>query len=277
MQPNRLQQKNDLFIKLGALFGPLQHLAEHSDEYDEQERAQTIARYSSKYSVLLHEFISFCEGQPGHRYVIEHVKFQGALEGVIQDLMGGHIALLVLVRNRLEQAKSAIAAVPVPRNAVILEAGTPFSTYCKLRDLCEAEATTELIWIDAYIADSIFHRYLRNVSPNVKITLVASEPRATAGKRDEQRWTAFLDISRLYAAERGPALYCLVVNQNLHDRWLLLDGKELYSLGGSAKDAGDKRYFTIAPLDCSPTNLQEIQTHIANGTEYFGPSTPNHL
>lgn len=277
MQLNRLQQKNDLLIKLGALFGPLQHLAESPDEYDEQEKAQTIARYSSEYSVLLKEFISFCEGQPGHKYVIEHHRFQAALEGVVQDIMGEHIELPILVRNRLEQAKSAIVAIPVPRKAVILEAGTPFSTYCRLKDLCEAEATGELIWIDAYIADSIFHRYLRNLSPKVKITLVTSEPRATVGKRDKQRWVAFLDISRLYAAERGPAFYRLVVNPSLHDRWLLLDGRKLYSLGGSAKDAGDKRYFTIAPLDCSPTNLQKIQTHIGNGTEYFGPSTPNHL
>lgn len=274
MSTDRLQQKNDLLIKLGALFGPLQHLAENPTVYDEHEKSQAIARYSSEYVKLLTEFTSFCEEQPGHWYVIEHGKFQDALEGMIRDFEHGPLS--VRVHNRLEQAKSAIVAIPIPRDAVILEAGTPFSTYCKLRDLCEAEATRELTWVDPYVADTVFHRYLRSVDGKVKVTLVTSEPRVTSSK-DRLRWNAFMDISRLFAMERGPDLYRLIINPDLHDRWLFLDGKRLYNLGGSAKDAGNKSYFTIASLDCSPGNIDKIRRHINDGTEYFGKNIPNHL
>ncbi len=46
---DRLQEKYGLFLKLGALFGPLQHLIEHPDQYNEQEKTQTIARYFNDY------------------------------------------------------------------------------------------------------------------------------------------------------------------------------------------------------------------------------------
>jgi hypothetical protein len=83
-------------------------------------------------------------------------------------------------------------------------------------------------------------------------------------------------VSRLFAQERGPDRYRLIVNPNLHDRWVVFDEKRIYSLGGSAKDAGYRDYFTIASVDASPANLQAIQDQINNGVEWFGPKCPNH-
>jgi hypothetical protein len=142
-------------------------------------------------------------------------------------------------------------------------------------DLCETDATSALVWIDAYLDASIFRRYLRDVQPQVRVTLVTSEPKA--GKHDKGRWAEFLDVSRLYAHEHDQAHYRLVVHRDsLHDRWILFDGKRLYGLGGSAKDAGNKQYFTLARLDGSPENLKVIQDHVDTGIEYFGPNTPHH-
>jgi hypothetical protein len=273
----RLQQKNNLNFKLGMLFGPLQRLIEKPDEYDEQERSQIIARYNLERETLLDEFREFCNTQPGHDYEVEYLKFYIALIGLTDDILYERDELPDIIPRRLSEALAAIDAIPIPRNSAILEAGTPFTTYCRLRDLCEAEATRELIWIDAYLDSNVFHRFLRNVRPQVSVTLVTAEPKKNGGNRDQRRWTEFLDISRLYAQERGHAYYRLVVHQGLlHDRWLLLDGKKLYSFGGSAKDAGNKQCFTISQIDSSAENLQIIQTHVDNGTEYFGPSTPQH-
>ena len=58
---NRLQEKYGLFSKLGALFGPLQRLVEHPEQYNEQERAQTIARFCDEYPKLKH---ALCELEP---------------------------------------------------------------------------------------------------------------------------------------------------------------------------------------------------------------------
>jgi hypothetical protein len=67
------------------------------------------------------------------------------------------------------------------------------------------------------------------------------------------------------------------VQPSLHDRWLVLDDKRIYNLGGSAKDAGAKDDFTISTVAPSQDNLAAISQHIRMGTELFGPSTPTHV
>ena len=161
---------------------------------------------------------------------------------------------------------------------MILEAQTPFSTYCTIKDLIESDADNSVVWIDAYMNSSIFHRFLRSIGDNVSVTLVSCEPKTTAAKHERNQWNSFLDISRLYALERGASRYRLVVHKGLlHDRWLLLDDKRLYLLGASVKDAGQRHYCTLTRLDGSTENLKRIKEHIDSGTEFFGSNTPQHL
>jgi len=152
----------------------------------------------------------------------------------------------------------------------------PFTAYCRLRELCEIDATNFLLWLDPYMDCSIFHRFLSAARDTVSVTLVTCEPKPNAGKRDKQRWTEFLDVSRLYSKERTPATYRLLLQSSLHDRWVVLDSKRIYSLGGSAKDAGNRDYFSISNVDASPENLAAISKQTTSGTEIFGPSTPTH-
>lgn len=270
---DRLRQKNELFIKLGALFGPLQHLVSHPDEYDEQERAEVIARYCAQWSPLCSEVKAFCNGQAGHQYTVQRHRFFNALSSLQSGLESGQ-ELSILIEQSLPKAQTAISEVPVPKTSEILEAGSPFTAFCKIKDLVEGDAAHELIWIDAYMDLSIFHRFLRGVAPGVAITLVTEEPRANSSRRDRDRWTGFLDVSRLFAQERSSNSYRLIVHNSgvLHDRWLLLDGKRLFHLGGSAKDAADRSYFTIGRLDASPASVGQIQLHVSSGTEYYGPN-----
>jgi hypothetical protein len=272
---DRLQQKDSLFVKLGALFGPLQRLIEQPDQYDEQEKAETLAQYFAEYPKLQAEFRTFSTGQPSHNYAIEFRKFFGALRSIENQLFQG-APLEAIVSEQMSIAQAAIDAVPVPRTSVILEAGSPFTAYCRLRELCESDVTTSLVWLDPFCDASIFHRYVASVRPQVPVTLVTSEAGPHTGNRDRTRWAEFLDVSRLYAQERGSVLYRLVVQPNLHDRWVVFDGKRIYALGGSAKDAGNRDYFTITGVEASETNLQSIQAHIDTGMEFFGPGTPHH-
>ena len=85
---DRLQQKNSLLVKLGALFGPVQRLIEHADEYDEQEKAETVARYCAEFPKLTVEFEAFSKGQPGHVYAIQNQRFSVALYEVQQQACG---------------------------------------------------------------------------------------------------------------------------------------------------------------------------------------------
>ena len=245
------------------------------DQYNQQERAETLARYFAEHHKLQAEFRVFSIGQPGHNYAVESQRFGMALNSILAHVFHGR-PLETFVREQLAIAQAAIDAVPVPATSVILEAGSPFTAYCRLRELCEADATTSLVWLDPFMGASIFYRYIASVRSTVPVTLVTSEPGLQAGVRDRTRWTEFLDVSRLYASERGPTLYTLIVQPNLHDRWAVFDDKRIYALGGSAKDAAQRDYFTITSVDGAPTNLQRIKNHISSGTEYFGASSPAH-
>ncbi|HEU5124631.1 MAG TPA: hypothetical protein VFW05_11275 [Verrucomicrobiae bacterium] len=272
---DRLQHKHSLFVKLGALFGPLQHLIAHPDQYDEQERAEVLGRYCAEYSILEKEFRDFVEGQPGHRYLIQYSEFSSALNSVRVRLTGKQ-SLEIVVNEEFTKAVSAIDAVPIPKTSVILEAGSPFTAYCRLRQLCEMDATTSLKWLDPYFDASVFHRFLSDVRPKVPVTLITCEPGTHAGKQNKDRWTRFLDVSRLYAQERGIASYRLVVQPSLHDRWVIFDSKRIYNLGGSIKDAASRDYFTITTIESTQSNLEAVENIIISGTEFFGPNTPIH-
>lgn len=272
---DRLNEKLDLLLKLGRLFGPMQQLAESPGEFDGQERAETIARYLSEHQSLIQDFARFSTGQAGHNYQIEYRKFARALGGVASRVDRGD-DLGAIVNEHLRIARDAVNAVPVPRSSVILDAGTPFTAYCKLRSLCEADATSSITWFDPYFGPDIFHRYLQFAADDVAIILVACEPGGNAGKKNIERWNQFLDVSRLFAGEKGIHKYRLLVATSLHDRWLVLDSKRIYALGGSAKDAASRDLFTIASVEGSAGNLQTITDTINAAAEWFGPSTSTH-
>jgi len=272
---NRLEQKSDLLIKLGGLFGPLLKLVEAPEQYNEQEKAETLARYFAEHIKFWYMFNSFCQGQPGHDYALESAKCSRAIY-MIKNYMLSGATLESVLDESFQAARSAIDAVPVPATSVILEAGSPFTAYCRLRELCEVDATSSLVWLDPYMSADIFHRYITAVRETVPITLVTSEPDSHTGGRNKTRWNEFLDISRLFAVERGAGLYTLIVQPNLHDRWVVFDKKRIYALGGSAKDAAQKDYFTIATIEQTPANLQSIQSQISSGAEFFGVNSPTH-
>jgi hypothetical protein len=273
-----LEKKSDLQFKLGALFGPLLRIAERPAEYDEQEVSEAVARYCYEYPKFFEEMKVFCQSQPGCTYQVEMNRMWMGLQGVMTDICHEQAKFSDVVIKRINQARAALNSIPVPRDSVILEAGSPFTAYCKIRDLCQADTTRELALVDAYIDDTVFHRFLRSVRADVAITLVTSDLRPGAGKKDQQRLAEFLDVSRLFAQERASTHYQLILQQSgvLHDRWMRFDGKRLISLGGSPKDAGDRQYFTLAFIDATLDNLRAFQNHIDSGTEYYGPSTTTH-
>ena len=275
---DRLEQKSDLQFKLGSLFGPLLRIAERPAEYDDQEVSEAVARYCYEYPKFYEEMRAFCESQPGHSYQVEMNRMWMGLLGLMTDICHHNAKLADVVLRRMEQSRAALSAIPVPRDSVILEAGSPFTAYCTIRDLCQADTTKELALVDAYMDDTVFHRFLRPVREDVPITLVMSDLRPSASKKDQQRHAEFLDVSRLFAQERGPTQYRLILQPAgvLHDRWMRFDEKRLINLGGSSKDAGDRQYFTITFIDATPENLHAFQKHIDSGTEYYGPSTTTH-
>lgn len=178
-----------------------------------------------------------------------------------------------MVPLALKQARVAIETIPVTEPATIADPQTPYTTYSRLRTLfCSTSA--ELVLVDPYLDSAVFHRFL-TIDSNPRIVLVTQHGNISNPK-ERKRWTEFLDISRLFAAEKGSGIYELAVQgSGLHDRWLLVDRAGLYQLGGSVKDAGTK-HFTITPAKADSGIINSILTLVASGTQYFGPRTPMH-
>ena len=144
--------------------------------------------------------------------------------------------------------------------------------FCRVKTLCET-CQTKLVYVDRYLDHSIFHRYLWHVPGQVEITLV-TWPREKY--QNKQRYDELIDVSGLYAKERGSEKYRLVVASDFHDRWLQCDDQP-FQLGGSLKDAGSNTPFTLSKMDPPAENLQKIKALIASGVEIFGPNKLQHL
>ena len=262
-------------MQLGDLFRPVRILLAKLEDYSKESQILVAAQYNEDKSVFIKAFEDFTHGHPGHNYSSQRWEMRSSLIAINNALLEQKPGFIENIQKNITSARDILVAIPTPFASVIYDAYTPFSTYCKLRDLCATSALQEVIWIDPYLDHSIFLRYLRNIMPPVAITLVTKLP--GSNKSDISRWNAFKDASQLYASERGTEFYRILVGgKELHDRWVLFDRKQLYTLGTSAKDAGDRQYFTLASLSVTPENLAAIQHHLDIGEEYFGPSTPKH-
>lgn len=85
----------------------------------------------------------------------------------------------------------------------------------------------------------------------------------------------FLDVSKLFANERGSSGYCLMYHSDLHDRYLKCD-ETVYHLGGSMKDAGRKSNYTISEISITPDAETEVLKLINESSEQFGLNSSNH-
>jgi hypothetical protein len=274
---SRKSQQADLIFKLGQLFGPILKVLDNPTGYDEDEKTRIFARYCSEYMAFQNEAEKFCSSEKGHHYLKQFQEIVGRIHSVFSNLplLQSDFALFsTSVRTWAREIQEIVLSIPVPVDSAIYEAHTPFSTYCLVKDLCST-AKREIIWLDRYFDQGIFHRYFPDVPRNVLITLVTWPQSECKGARDNQRYQEFMDVSKLFAQERGQSGYRLITNLNFHDRWLCCDDK-LFTLGGSIKDIGNASTFTLSRLDSTPENRKHFDDAIATGVEVFGPNQPNH-
>jgi hypothetical protein len=273
---NRKRQQSELMFSLGQFFGPVLRVAEHPNDFDADEKARILARFFHDHDAFNQLLIKYCHsGESGHKYAIQFAQAQHQISLIHQYSTYNNISepeLLKLVVEVAQKVTDTIISIPVPVDSAIYEAQTPFSTYCFVKDICSTAHAT-IVWLDRYFDQTIFHRFLVDTPRSAQITLVTLPPASGMGKADAKRIADFMDISRLFAQERGTAGYRLVANSQFHDRWLQCDNK-LFTLGGSIKDL-DKP-FTISRLDSNPDNQKHFDGAVVDGTELFGPSQPNH-
>lgn len=263
----RLRQKEDLLYRLGQLFGPIEQLIARGDKATPEDRLRVLARYNAEHQTLITEFHAFSLGEPGHDYRDEYRNFHHALYSFPQRAAQSPEKLSELLNDTLSEAKDAIRSIPVHPESQILETRTPFSTFCKLKTVSNLTSSS-IVFVDRFLHQSIFFRYLSDLQTDVVVTLVGPKRAMT---------DSFLDISRLFALERGPDKYHLisVPFHDIHDRWVQSDD-ELLQLGNSNAHAAMINDFTIARLDPTNENFQKIAEVISSGIEQFGSNQTEH-
>jgi hypothetical protein len=229
-------------FKAGLFFGPLLKLAENPESYDSEERSRLIARFCAEEDAFVHhQVMRFAEGEPGHNYAVERQRIYSLIQRIKHPLMNGQSvspAWFESVKSSASEILEIITSIPIPIDSTIHEARTPFSTYCFVRDLCST-AKSGIVWMDRYFDHTIFHRYFTDMLPTVQVTLVTWPESKVQGAKDRERYGRFMDVSRLFASERGPDGYRLLTHDDFHDRWLRCDDK-LFTLGGSIKDLASR-------------------------------------
>ena len=273
---DRRKEQSDLVLKIGMVFGPMVRVAENPEAVDNDEKRRIMARFQTDINQLEGAARQFMDGEPGHAYREEfrrihtHTHFMQSIEmGVFSDST---------FPDRLQDAQRSIlqnvTSIPISESQEVFAAQSPFAAHCYLRNLC-ATVSEELHWQDRYFDHTVFDRYLSIVPEGVQITLVTWPESICKGKKDEARYQSFMDVSRLFAAERGVNGYRLIAHETFHARWLRCDGR-LYTHDDSIKDLGKGKSFTIKQLSSTPENRQHFDDPISTGTELFGPRQSVH-
>lgn len=271
---NRKRQQGDIIFAFGQFIGPVLKIAENPAAFDDDEKARIFARFFHDATAFNNLLSHFClEGEPGHRYQIQFQRVQQQLNLILATGRKHDDPSMLAVAEEVHgHVLESLLSIPIPLDSSIHEARTPFSTYCFVRDLC-ATAKAQVTWLDRYFDHTLFHRFLAGIPPSVQTVLVTLPASAARGAADARRVAEFMDLSKMFAAERGPAAYRLLANSNFHDRWLRCDGA-LFTLGGSIKDLS--RPFTIGRLDSTPDNHKQFDDAIVSATEVFGPTQTTH-
>jgi len=274
----RKEQQQDLIYQLGLWLRPVMDVVESPDTYSAEERANIRARAYRDGQAFSNAVHAFCHDEPGHAYVVEHNVITREIGNLITSINNSLVDAPENLAGRIEhlrpQIVNGIMAVPVSIESGMFETQTPFTTYCRVKALCETTGEI-LVYTDRFLDMTVFHRYLAAVPEQTEITLVTWPESEHRGDHAKRRFKEFIDVSRLFAQERGPDKYRLLVEETFHDRWLRCDD-QLFHLGGSIKDAGASSVYTLSKIDSTPANMKKVNDLIAAGTELFGPSNRTH-
>lgn len=273
----RKHEQAQLIFQLGMLCGPLLKIAENKEVYERDERVRAVARFFNEIDKFQKSFAHFASSESGHKYFPQQVQLTRAIGNVQNPAIrdpDNEDAFFIAVQKFQPEVLKIILSIPVTTESTIHQAQTPFSTYCFVKDLCST-AKNEIVWLDRYFDFKVFYRFFTEVNPNVLITLVTYPESKFTSARDKGRYTSFMDMSRLFAQERGTKGYRLLVHEKFHDRLLRCDNA-IFALGGSIKDLDQEIAFTITKLDVTPENKKECDYPVQHGEEIYGTNHGTH-
>ena len=139
---------------------------------------------------------------------------------------------LILLKSKVENISNSLENKTLKPKQGIFYDGQIFDAYVFINDLFKI-AVDEIILIDNYIDETVFTLFSKY--PNIKIKIY-TKIISKQLKLDLQKYkTQYQNIE-------------LLEFKNSHDRFLILDKKEIYHIGASLKDLG-KKWFAFSKFD----------------------------
>jgi hypothetical protein len=267
----RKETQAEILILLGELISPLEDLVRYPDQQTSQSRAKASAKFAHDRQSFLNRLNDFAKGEPGHDYHVENSVITGRMNRFLNQLEGFRDdtdALKEELSDLKKVVTSRLLAIPCEIEGDVVNANSPFSCFIKIRSIIET-AQSEVVIIDPYMSGSVIRRYMSAVDSNARVTVV------TKRRAGGMEFGEFIDISKLYASERGPQKYRLMYHSDLHDRYLQCDNA-VYTFGGSFKDAANKSRFTITTVKSKTDGKDEIKNIIQQSIEQYGQSNNQH-
>ena len=148
---------------------------------------------------------------------------------------------LFALENDMQFIKSKIKNNSLEFNQNIFFDGQIYDAYSFVNDLIKL-AKSEIVLIDNYIDDTVFTLFSKY--PNINFTIYTS----TISKQLK------LDFEKYSKQYKNISLKTF---KSSHDRFLIIDKKEIYHLGASLKDLG-KKWFAFSKMSLDSLNLDEI-------------------
>lgn len=145
-----------------------------------------------------------------------------------------------ILKSQMNDVKSLIKNNTLETTQGIFFDGQIYDSYSFISDLLRS-AKSEIILIDNYIDDTILTLFLK--IPNIKVTIYTNIISKQL-KLDFEKYSKQYDNITLKTFK------------NSHDRFLILDKKEIYHIGASLKDLG-KKWFAFSKINWEISELLE--------------------
>ncbi|MCT7446977.1 virulence RhuM family protein [Aliarcobacter skirrowii] len=146
-----------------------------------------------------------------------------------------------ILKSQMNKINSKIKENSLEFNQNIFFDGQIYDAYSFVNDLLKL-AKKEVILIDNYIDDTVFTLFSKY--PNINFTIYTSAISKQLKLDFEKYSKQYKNIS-------------LKTFKSSHDRFLIIDKKEIYHLGASLKDLG-KKWFAFSKMNLNSLNLDEI-------------------
>ncbi len=163
----------------------------------------------------------------------------------IEALEKRQVSYEIKTDTKIEQVLNALENKTKKPDEGIFFDGQIYDAYAFLNDLLKS-AKGEIVLIDNYIDDTVFTLFSKYPKLKIKIYTKTITKQLRLDYQKYQAQYANIELKEFKSA---------------HDRFMIIDGKEVYHIGASLKDLG-KKWFAFSKFEMEALNiLNKLEKH----------------